>query len=157
VNFKGHLIGAVIAFFVMLFVVLQINKFVTVPVLDSSQFLIYLLIFVYFGLMPDLDTDSKVENYTYRFVLAVLIALIIAEQYYYASIIGALSCIPKITSHRERRFPYSLFGMHNMPMGVITAGVVGSYLGSIYGLFAFGGFVTHLVLDGSVVRAFATN
>jgi hypothetical protein len=139
-------------FSVVFAIIFNISEHIPILQLDMSHFLLYLLVFVYFGLMPDLDTDSIIENYTYRFVLLLLIILIVSENYFHASIIGAISCIPKITRHRERQFPLSLIGMHNPLMGLLISGVVGYYFGWEYGIFAMCGFLTHLMLDLPVFK-----
>ena len=146
-NFRGHLIGSIIMFSVVFVIIFNISEHIPILQLDMSHFLLYLLVFVYFGLMPDLDTDSIIENYTYGFVLIVILTLLTFEKCYYAAIIGAISCIPKITHHREQKFPLCLSGMHQPLTGLVISGVVGYYFGLVYGIFAMCGFLTHLMLD----------
>lgn len=140
VNFKEHLFGGIFGFLIALFAMRMFNQHITniIP-LESASFLLYLGIFVYFALFPDIDTDSKIEAITYAAGLFIILALIYLHMDRAGALIGAALCVPKITSHRKL--------MHNLTTGAFLAVMIGWFGGVDYGLFAFFGFVTHKILD----------
>lgn len=139
-NFQSHLTGGIIGFFIALAAFRMSNIYIAdVIPLEPSHILLYFALFVYMSLFPDVDTDSRIENYTYGAAFVMIIALIYLQMDRYGAIFGAMLCIPKITTHRKL--------MHNPLTGASLACVVGWFAGADYGVFALGGFATHLILD----------
>ena len=139
-NFKSHLIGGTIGFLIALATFRAFNTYIAniIP-LTPDHFLLYFILFVYFSLFPDVDTDSKIEAITYAGGLFTILALVYLNLDKAGALIGAALCVPKITSHRKL--------MHNITTGFFLGFMIAWFGGVDFGMFAFFGFVTHKIVD----------
>jgi membrane-bound metal-dependent hydrolase YbcI (DUF457 family) len=63
---------------------------------------IELLVFTLVGaLFPDIDTKSKIQRVLYCLLFVVLLVLAYTKQYYAATVIGILACLPLLVHHRS--------------------------------------------------------
>lgn len=106
---------------------------------ELFSFILSGALFVYFSLFPDVDTDSKVQNATYLTLFMVVMVLIILNNYFIASLIGLVALVPIMTTHR--------YLTHQWYVAVFVCLAVTYSLGFDFGLWAFGGYILHLIAD----------
>ncbi|MES2971329.1 MAG: metal-dependent hydrolase [Patescibacteria group bacterium] len=157
-NYKGHIAGAVgvNALFVVGMGLLPGEAFALTGGLFSSwQFVAFLFfIAMLFGLWPDIDTNSKGQDIFFGAGFLLDIVLIWQGYIELAAYLGLLAMTPIIGKHRG--WTHSKWAMFLVPFPIVLV----SYLYRdtvlpaaliIYGA-AFGGYFSHLLLDGRITR-----
>ena len=93
-NFRVHLAGAVCAGLAVSVVACFFIK--PTPIVFLQLFSIAL----FFGLFPDLDTDSIPRRWFYRFIVLWLLYLALLHKYELATRIALVSMLPLLSHHR---------------------------------------------------------
>ncbi len=106
------------------------------------------------GLFPDVDTDSKGQNFFYGLLIIVDVALIYHHYYRWAAWLGLLAMLPAIGHHRGWTHTWWAMLVVGSPIIVIPMALLGpnqvsSFL-PFYVAFTLGYF-SHLLLDRKFV------
>lgn len=146
INFKGHFISAIIGT-VLIYSFLYILKEFKLFQLSFLNSVILVIIFVTYTLIPDIDTDSYIQNFLYSMFLLFDLWLIISKKDYFTSAIcGLLVTIPIIAHHRGLCHSW-IFGLAiSLPF---------YYLNWIFIVPAILGFALHKIGDTEYFRMFS--
>ena len=145
-GYRGHLTGGVVVGILALAGVVWFGVYR--PDLETGMIL--LAITLMGALFPDVDTDSKGQNFFYA-VLAVLdLALMFKEHYRWAAILGFVAMLPALGSHRG--WTHTWWAMILVPMPILLLPVI-FYHRPVENLLPFYaaatlGYFSHLLLDG---------
>ena len=104
----------------------------------------YGAIYVLFGLLPDIDTNSKIQDAFYKVLIVVVLGLLIMGKYLESASISILALIPIASTHRGIT--------HNKSTGIIVAGFIYLFFGLNIALWSLAGFMTHLFFDTKMFR-----
>jgi len=101
------------------------------------------------ALFPDVDTDSKGQNFFYTVLVVVDLALMIQEEYKWAAILGFCALLPAVGHHRG--WTHTWWAMLFVPLPIILLPVFfyhtpWQHLLPFYGAAVLGYF-SHLFLD----------
>ena len=147
-NFVGHSVGGIITSTVGCAIVTYNREHLNV----SLEELIILPVVSYmFSIFPDIDIKSTPSKFFYSIIIISLIYLFYNEMYAFANILGIVSLIPQIVSHRG--FFHSYFAAMLIPLAVTYSVPFGDNKLFLY-LFAISGYYTHLILDSKFARLF---
>ncbi|NDV19089.1 hypothetical protein GO013_06600 [Pseudodesulfovibrio sp. JC047] len=106
------------------------------------------------ALFPDVDTNSKGQNFYYAVFTLVDVVLIIRGLYIWAAWFGLFSMLPAIGSHRG--WTHTWWAMLLVPLPILAIPIfmqlpdVAKDFIPFYGAFV-AGYFSHLMLDGEFV------
>jgi len=147
-NYKGHLVGGVVAFGML---------FLLVPIVPTTARTVEWLLWCLAGsLFPDVDTKSKGHNLFYLAMVPLLLFLIAQARFQLAAILAVASLLPLISQHRglfhRLWFLLLIAGALLLVLPVYT-GITQSVLRYDV-LFFLVGAASHLWLDVGLVKMF---
>lgn len=132
-NFKGHLFLGILGSSGLLALLFKAGV-----VLTSWQYVIVVTLVIFFGLFPDIDTSSVVENFFYFGMGLVMLYLIYLKNYFLASIIGLFGVFIKAGKHRGITHSFAFFIVVSLPF---------FYYDYFYGISVLTGFFLHKIGD----------
>lgn len=159
-NYKGHIAGGVMAGGILAVA----TSFLPVEKLAESAHLLYdwqalaglLTVSILFALFPDIDTNSKAQDIFYGIMLPLDILLIWTGNLQAAAYLGIVAMLPIIGHHRG--WTHSLWAAFLVPLPILV--VPWLYHGTVmqvstfYYVAAVAGYVSHLLLDGRIIKRF---
>jgi membrane-bound metal-dependent hydrolase YbcI (DUF457 family) len=92
-NYKGHLVGGVVAYCVMLFAIIGCMP----SLMTASEWLLFTLAG---ALFPDVDIKSKGQKYFYYVIFALFVLLACKGWLYHLSCFSFLAITPMLARHR---------------------------------------------------------
>lgn len=142
-NYKGHLIGGLAVYGLILFFCIGFMKFSIIKAIE------WLICTLAGSLFPDIDTKSKVQKYFYILAFLFFIFLAIQKQFKMATCCSFILMIPLLVNHR---------GIFHHPLLVIIIpfcgwAIVHSLIPRLSGrfflniLFFIAGALSHIWLD----------
>lgn len=107
-----------------------------------------------FGLWPDVDTDSKGQNFFYTIFFLVDVILIVGEHFQAAAYLGLFAILPALGPHRG--WTHSWWAMLLIPAPLLVMPYLYYPEHPFVGLPFYGaaviGYFSHLVMDGLVAK-----
>lgn len=157
-NFRGHIAGAGVFFtgyLALIAYVYSINA--AYQQFSALELLIYPLalfaLTLAFGLWPDVDTNSKGQNFFYALFLGVDLFLIATEHYKEAAFLGLFALLPIVGKHRG--WTHSWWAMVLIPSPLLVLPYMMFPERPLIGVPFYGaavvGYLSHLFMDGLVV------
>lgn len=159
-NYKGHIIGGVVAGAVLTLGLsyVPVEQFAEAAgVLQDWQAVAAItIIAIFFGLFPDVDTNSKAQDIFIGFAFLVDILLILNEQFEAAAYLGFIAMLPIITHHRG--WTHAKWAMFVVPLPILLIPNLGNDailpVSAVYYAAAVAGYFSHLLLDGLIWKRF---
>lgn len=159
-NYRGHMAGGVGAglFVSALYYAVPGGEWPDSAVLrgDWQLLLGLVVIAVLFALWPDVDTNSKAQNFFFGIAFITDTLLIINGYYAAAAILGLLAMTPIVGKHRG--WTHSKWATVLVPSPIILIPYMASEQVGETGLLVYGaavsGYFSHLLLDGLIWRRF---
>ncbi len=157
-NYRGHLvgglIGAAIYTAVMLFVPVQRLAEYANLLHDWQPLAAVFVIAMLFALFPDVDTNSKAQDIFFWTVFPLDALLIWSGHLQAAAYLGLIAMLPIITHHRG--WTHSKWAVWIVPLPIILVPYVYDSkmlaISCVYYGAAVTGYLSHLLLDGLLVR-----
>lgn len=159
-SFRGHLVGGVAAAAaytaVMLFV--PVERFAEYANLlhDWQPLAAVFVVAMLFSLFPDVDTNSKAQDIFYWVIFSIDVLLIWAGNIHAAAYLGLVAMLPILTHHRG--WTHALWAAFLVPAPLVIVPYVYSQNMLSFMLVLYGaavvGYLSHLLLDGRISRAF---
>ena len=157
-GYKGHLTGAAVffaAYAAALFLVFAVDEawrqFTELELVAYPLVLFGLCLM--FGLWPDVDTNSKGQNFFYALFFVVDVVLIATRQFQHAAFLGLFAILPIIGKHRG--WTHTFWAMLLIPSPLLVLPFVLFPERPFSGLPFYGaalvGYFSHLFMDGLVV------
>ncbi|HBR71138.1 TPA: hypothetical protein DIC20_02140 [Candidatus Dependentiae bacterium] len=146
-NYKGHIIGGVVTYVLILYLL----KFINYP-FDTIHNVQWFLLCILGSLFPDIDTKSKIQLWIYRLLFIFYILLIINNPNIQIMIFTSiLAIIPLIVRHRGLfHQPSFLIGLPLIIVCIISfIQPAKASEALINALFFIAGALSHLLLDKS--------
>jgi membrane-bound metal-dependent hydrolase YbcI (DUF457 family) len=144
-GYKGHIIGAIILWFLCLLAVIGFGVYEPEP----KTALVLLSIVLLGALFPDTDTDSKGQNLFYGCFVILDLALMIKGEYKWAAILGFCALLPAIGHHRG--WTHTWWAMFLVPLPIIALPIIfyDFPLEMLLPFYLAGvlGYLSHLILD----------
>jgi membrane-bound metal-dependent hydrolase YbcI (DUF457 family) len=159
-NYKGHLVGGVMACTGYIAVLLFVPGAVlaqTSGLLSNWQFVASLyIVAMLFGLWPDVDTNSKGQDIFFGLAFSVNVLLVFTGRFEAAAYLGLLSMLPIIGKHRG--WTHSKVAMLLIPAPLfiipyLNKSEVLPTMMVVYGA-AVVGYFSHLLFDGLIIKKF---
>lgn len=159
-GYKGHITGGVVcgAVYAAALTFVPLERFVEVAgVLHDWQAIAAVFVLaVLFALFPDIDTNSKGQNIFYGLALGVDILLIWSGNIQAAAYLGLVAMLPIVGKHRG--WTHSKLAAFAVPLPILVI----PYLykeemlaaSIVYYGAAVVGYISHLLLDGRIVKWF---
>lgn len=159
-GYKGHIAGAIATNGVYLAGV----KLLPNDLLERSsislqdwQLLIGLFVVaVLFGLFPDVDTNSIGQNIFFGIAFVAMIVLILTGKFEPAAYLGLLAMMPIVGKHRG--WTHHKLAMLLVPLPIVIIPYLSNHQIGTLGLLVYGsavgGYFSHLLLDGLIIRGF---
>lgn len=158
-GYRGHLAGAVVfaALYLAALAALYAvdGAWTRVPPLELAGGAAGVVaLCLMFGLWPDVDTNSKGQTLFYSIFFAADVALIATREFEYAAYLGLFTILPTLSRHRG--WTHSFWAMWLVPLPLLAVPWWLAPARPLAGLPFYGaavvGYLSHLVLDGRVVR-----
>ena len=158
-GYKGHLAGAAVFFagyFAALVYVFSIDaayrQFSSLEMV-AYPVAIFALVMM-FGLWPDVDTDSKGQNFFYSIFFVVDVFLIVVGEFEMAAYLGLFAILPALGHHRG--WTHTWWAMLLIPSPLLVLPYLHVPERPLIGLPFYGaaviGYFSHLFMDGLVFR-----
>lgn len=159
-NYKGHIAGGLAAgaIFTLAISYLPIEGFAeTAGILQDWQAIAAIFVIaILFGLLPDVDTNSKAQDIFFGIVFPLDILLIFNGQIEAAAYLGLIAMLPIVGHHRG--WTHAKWAMVVVPLPILLI----PYLyndailpsSAIYYGAAVAGYFSHLLFDGLIWRRF---
>lgn len=157
-NYKGHIAGGVTAGVTLVLTApfIPIEQFAeSAHLLQDWQALAgVIIVAIVFALFPDVDTNSKAQDIFYGILLPINILLIWQNHLQAAAYLGLIAMLPIIGHHRG--WTHSYWAMLIVPLPILV--VPWLYhdhivpISAVYYAAAVGGYFSHLLLDGQIVK-----
>lgn len=153
-NYRGHVFGA-LGFAVAYLFLLSIVFAVDILPSDRQYFSGYAFpvvlvgISVMFGMLPDIDINSRAQNLFYTIFFMLDAWLILKQHYVYSSFLGLVAMLPIISKHRG--WTHSKIAMLLVPLPLLVFPAIATSdfsVGVPYYGAAIVGFASHLYFDG---------
>lgn len=159
-NYKGHIAGGAVTGALIVGSLNYLPDGVlpsTQQVLNDWQFSIGLItIAVLFGIWPDVDTNSKAQDVFYGIGFLLNIFLIINGEFALSALLGMLAMTPIVGKHRG--WTHGKIAMLLVPTPILAVAYLsGEHIGPVGFLtyiVAVGGYFSHLLLDGLIIKRF---
>lgn len=159
-NYKGHIVGGMAAGTVTASVYYAVaggGLPDSAVLAEDWQLLIGLLVIsVLFALWPDVDTNSKAQNFFFGLAFITDALLIINGFFAAAAILGLLAMTPIVGKHRG--WTHSKWAMLLVPSPIILIPYLNSEQIGETGLLIYGaavaGYFSHLLFDGLIFKKF---
>lgn len=158
-GYKGHIAGAS-TFFAVYFAGLVYAFSIEAAYAQFSAFelitypTILMGLCLMFGLWPDVDTDSRGQNFFYGIFFLVDVALIASARFQAAAYLGLFAILPALGHHRG--WTHSWWAMLLVPAPLFLMPYLYYPERPLVGLPFYGaaviGYFSHLFMDGLVVR-----
>lgn len=148
-GYKGHITGSAVAggAAVVAAIALGYLQHRTVSPLQLGGLLGFCILG---GLFPDVDTDSKGQNFFYILLIIVDGALIYGHYYRWAAWLGLLAMLPAIGHHRGWTHTWWAMIVVGSPIIFIPTVLLGPEQSSVFLPFYIAftlGYFSHLLLD----------
>lgn len=143
-NYKGHLVGGLIAYLISLYLVVMYTTWPTI--FTAVEWLFFALVG---SLFPDVDVKSKGQNYFYWFIALLLGYFFVLKHFTMMATIGVVAVIPQLVRHRG--IFHRIWFITLLPLGL--AMILCSYVPKCQTIFLFDAFffiagaISHLWLD----------
>lgn len=158
-GYRGHLLGATVFFalyglalFYLFSVDAAYERFGTLELVAYPLALFGLCLM--FGLWPDVDTNSKGQNFFYAIFFLVDVVLIATRHFEEAAYLGLFAILPVLGKHRG--WTHTWWAMLLIPSPLLILPYVFFPQRPLSGLPFYGaavvGYFSHLVMDGLVFR-----
>ncbi len=159
-NYKGHVVGGVGAGIIYAFFLsfISIEHFTEAAgvLYDTQALAAVIIISILFGLLPDVDTNSKAQDLFFGLVFPLDILLLWNGQVEAAAYLGLIAMLPIIGHHRG--WTHKKWAIFVIPLPILLIPYL--YNDKIlptsliyYGAAAIGYF-SHLLLDGLIWKKF---
>lgn len=157
-GYKGHIAGGIVfgaAYLAALVYVFLVDaayrQFTGLELVVFPAVLLGLC--VMFALWPDVDTDSKGQNFFYTVFFAIDVVLIASAKFEQAAYLGLLAILPALGHHRG--WTHTWWALLLVPSPLLILPYLFVPARPLAGLPFYGaalvGYLSHLVLDGYVV------
>ncbi len=159
-NFKGHIVGGLIAGGAVTAVsyAVRLGEMPDGGVLLSDWQLLVgaFVLATLFGLWPDVDTNSKAQDFFFGLAFITDILLVINEQYIPAALLGLLAMTPIVGTHRG--WTHTKLAAIFVPLPILiipylAADRVGETALLLYAS-SVAGYFSHLLFDGLIFKWF---
>ena len=159
-NYKGHItggfVGAAVYTALMLFV--PVEQFAEYANLlhDWQPLAAVFVIAMLFGLFPDVDTNSRAQDIFYWAIFLIDIVLIWNGNVHAAAFLGLVAMLPILTHHRG--WTHATWAAFLVPLPIVLVPYLYDQkmfaIALVYYGAAIAGYLSHLLLDGLLVRRF---
>ncbi len=155
-HFIGGFIGAVVYTALMLFLPLQELAEYAKLLTDWQPIAAIFVIAMLFGLFPDVDTNSKAQDIFFGIAFPIDALLIWNHKLQAAAYLGFIAMLPIVTHHRG--WTHAKWAAFVVPIPIILIPSLYDTKMIPISLVFYGaavtGYLSHLLLDGLVVRWF---
>lgn len=159
-NYKGHIAGAVVlaGIYAVALTAVPVDQLAkTADVLQGIQPLTAVFVVaILFGLVPDIDTNSKGQDIFFGLAFAADIILILSGDIQAAAYLGLIAMTPILGKHRG--WTHSKVAMILIPLPILIIPYLYNPLiapiASVYYGAAVVGYFSHLLLDGLIWKRF---
>lgn len=159
-NYKGHIVGGVIgaAVYTVAVSFLPVERLAEQAGLlrDWQALTAVLVISVLFGLFPDVDTNSKAQDFFFGIAFPLNILLIWQGYLQAAAYLGLIAMLPIVGHHRG--WTHKKWAAFLVPLPIVLIPYLYSEkllpISLIYYGAAVTGYLSHLLFDGLLWRRF---
>ncbi len=156
-NYKTHLIGGVITFFLLNFLFSQLNFYTSKATLGNFEMkTIFFCMCLLGSLLPDIDTKSKIQKLLYIVLLLAIIYLLIINKWKFAAFSSPFLIFPIIVNHRGIFHNPIFLAIISSLIATITATFFHFTLKDfiILWLYLYSGTISHLLLDHKIYNKY---
>jgi membrane-bound metal-dependent hydrolase YbcI (DUF457 family) len=159
-NYKGHIAGATVmsAAYAAVLMFVPVVYFAEVAgVLQGWQAIAAVFVIgILFGLLPDVDTNSKAQDIFFGSALIIDIILLWNGNIEAAAYLGLIAMLPIVGKHRG--WTHSRWSMFLVPLPILLIPYLYNDnilpVSIVYYGAAVVGYFSHLLLDGLIIKQF---
>ncbi len=159
-NYKGHIAGAMIVFFIGLIGVILLPLAWLSSVQDAlgnwQLVSVLFVVTILFGLWPDIDTNSKAQDIFFAFAFLINALMIILGHFEISAYLGLMAMTPIIGKHRG--WTHNKISMLVVPLPILLVSFLyqqeAVFVGGLFYCSAVSGYFSHLLLDGLITKHF---